>query len=694
MKPTPFGRYLLLDKVASGGMAEVWRAKLVGESGFQRIVAIKKILPHVSEDQEFITMFTDEAKITVQLQHSNIGQVYEFDKIDGIFYIAMEYISGKDLKTLWSFQRSRKATLPIDLACLIVKEMAEGLDYSHRKKDNFGNDLGIVHRDVSPQNCLISWDGEVKVIDFGIAKAADKAGHTRAGTLKGKFAYMSPEQIRGLPLDGRADVFALGVVLYELVTSERGFQAESEFSLLEMVRNVEIKPPTMVNREIPQELERIIFKALAKDRDHRYRWGSDLSEDLQRFLLNRGKPPTRHDLGKFLRENFTVDYDKERLRLESYKEVQWERPPPELAPSPAATAPIVPDVPEAAVTAVQAAMMLDDLVPGMGATGTYTPKPRGGQTNARAPNPHASQRTSARNSVQEGTGTGYSLQSNNVDENTANRTPTRAPAQFAPSLRAAPKPPVPVASSTSMKKLALAAVGGVAMVGVAALVLLVVLGAKKGTVTITVLGTPEASVLLDGDDVGVATPSLTIPEVSAGAHDIIVQKEKFKAWHRTITMEGGKVVALTANLEQAPGRFTLSTEPPGAQVFLNGEDTTQKTPTTLDVPAEMNHSITFKMTGFHDETKTERVTPSESREVALRLRPQSVKVEIATVPSGADVKLSGSSVGKSPFKFQWDPSMGYPKVTISKKGCKTVETSIALENDRAEQKFVNTLECK
>jgi len=691
MKPTPFGRYLLLDKVASGGMAEVWRAKLVGESGFQRIVAIKKILPHVSEDQEFITMFTDEAKITVSLQHSNIGQVYEFDKIDGIFYIAMEYISGKDLKTLWSFQRSRKTTIPIDLACLIVKEMAEGLDYAHRKKDNFGNDMGIVHRDVSPQNCLISWDGEVKVIDFGIAKAADKSGRTRAGTLKGKFAYMSPEQIRGLGLDGRADVFALGVVLYELVTSERGFQAESEFSLLEMVRNVEIKPPTMVNREIPQELERIIFKALAKDRDHRYRYGSDLSEDLQRFLLNRGKPPSRHDLGKFLRENFTVDYDKERLRLESYKEVQWERPA-DPAPPPAASAPVVEEAPEAAVTAVQAAMMLDDLVPGMGATGTYTPPQQRPPTQTRAPNPHASQRQSARGNVQDGRGTSYNM-SNTVDENTANRTPTRAPAQFSPPLRAAPKPPAPAPAKNIGKTIAIAAGGAIGIV-VVAVALFLVFGVKKGTVTITVLGAPDAQVLLDGQDVGVANPSLTVPDVSVGSHDVIVQREQFKAYHRAIDIEAGKVMALTATLEQAPGRIALSTEPPGAAIFFDGEDTGQKTPATLDASAGITHSIVMKMPGFFDETRSEKINATETREIAVRLRPQSIKLEIVSVPSSAEVKISGSKVGTSPLTMTWDPAMGNPKLLLSKKGCKPVETSIPIENDRAEQKFAYELDCK
>src|SRR5690606_16855489 len=162
MKATWFGRYLLLDRVAAGGMAEVWRAKITGESGFQRIIAVKKILPHVSEDPDFIAMFTDEANITVQLQHPNIGQVYEFSKLDDIYFIAMEYISGKDVKTVWSHMRQRKTVIPPALSCYIVQKMAEGLAYAHNKRDNFGNPLGIVHRDISPQNVLLSWDGEVK----------------------------------------------------------------------------------------------------------------------------------------------------------------------------------------------------------------------------------------------------------------------------------------------------------------------------------------------------------------------------------------------------------------------------------------------------------------------------------------------------------------------------------------------------
>lgn len=221
MNPQMFGRYLLLDKVAAGGMAEVWRAKLTGEGNFQKIIAIKKILPHVSEDEDFILMFTDEANITSTMNHANIGQVSEFSKVGDVFYISMEYVSGRDLKSVWSWSKARAQIMPVELSAYIVSKMCDGLQYAH--------DHSIVHRDISPQNVLLSWEGDVKVIDFGIAKATEKAGKTRPGTLKGKFAYMAPEQIRGLPLDGRSDLFAIGICLYELVTGQRGFQAEQIF---------------------------------------------------------------------------------------------------------------------------------------------------------------------------------------------------------------------------------------------------------------------------------------------------------------------------------------------------------------------------------------------------------------------------------------------------------------------------------
>ena len=192
-KPIPFGKYLLLERVNVGGMAEVFKAKAFGVEGFERLVAVKRILPSIAEDQEFITMFIDEAKIAVQLTHANVAQIFDLGKVSDSFFIAMEFVRGKDLRAIFDRVRKRGETVPVPMACYCIMKVCEGLDYAHNKKDAASRPLNLVHRDVSPQNVLISYDGEIKLIDFGIAKAANKAGKTQAGILKGKFGYMSPE---------------------------------------------------------------------------------------------------------------------------------------------------------------------------------------------------------------------------------------------------------------------------------------------------------------------------------------------------------------------------------------------------------------------------------------------------------------------------------------------------------------------
>ena len=219
-------------------MAEVFKAKVVGVEGFERIVALKRILPNIAEDEEFITMFIDEAKIAVQLQHANIAQIFDLGKVDDAYFIALEYVHGRDLRGIFDDVRKHRQTMPLAQVCYLTMQVCEGLDYAHNKRDVQGRALNLVHRDVSPQNVLIGYEGEVKLIDFGIAKAAGKASKTQAGILKGKFGYMSPEQVRGLPIDRRSDIFAVGIILYEMLTGERLFVGESDFSTLEKVRNV------------------------------------------------------------------------------------------------------------------------------------------------------------------------------------------------------------------------------------------------------------------------------------------------------------------------------------------------------------------------------------------------------------------------------------------------------------------------
>ncbi|NVJ06214.1 serine/threonine protein kinase [Myxococcus sp. AM001] len=324
-QPIPFGKYLLLDRINIGGMAEVWRGKQFGASGFERLVAIKRILPNIAEDDEFISMFIDEAKISVQLTHANVASIYELGNIVGSYFISMEYIPGKDMRAIFDRCRKKGEPAPVPLVAYCVSKMCEGLDYAHRKKDGMGREMNIVHRDISPQNILISYEGEVKVIDFGIAKAAGKATKTQAGILKGKFGYMSPEQIRGLPLDRRSDVFAIGVCLYEMLTGERLFVGDSDFSVLEKVRKAEVPSPTTYNRRIPEVLERIVLKALAKDVDERYQYASELGDDLQRFLITSDTIFSRKDLAQYMKSTFAEDVEREKQRLLDYADIK----PPE-----------------------------------------------------------------------------------------------------------------------------------------------------------------------------------------------------------------------------------------------------------------------------------------------------------------------------------------------------------------------------
>jgi serine/threonine protein kinase len=352
--PERFGRYILLDRINVGGMAEVFRGKTIGVEGFERMVALKRILPSVSSDPDFIEMFVDEAKIAVQLQHANIAQTYDLGKVGEQYYIAMEYVRGVDLKTIWDRSRRRQRLLPIAMSAYVVQKIAEGLDFAHRKTDDAGVSLELVHRDVSPHNILCSFDGEVKLIDFGIAKVAHKVSKTQAGALKGKFGYMSPEQIRGIDLDRRTDVFACGTVLYELLVGHRAFKGGNDFSILERIRKVDFVPPRQINHSLDPQLERIILRALEKDPKDRYPWASDLAGDLQRYLFESGQSFGRTELVAYMQQHFAAEQEDERQRQERYKAVAIPAgTAPTVGPSRAApTAPIVrprPDEPPSEV---------------------------------------------------------------------------------------------------------------------------------------------------------------------------------------------------------------------------------------------------------------------------------------------------------------------------------------------------------
>ncbi len=297
---TAFGQYELIEHIATGGMAEVYKARMKGLEGFQKIVAIKRILPHLTDNDEFVTMFIDEAKLAAQLQHPNIIHIYDLGKIERSYYIAMEYIDGLDLRSILNKLQAKGERFPLPLSLYVGARLADALDYAHRKRDFKGQAMALVHRDVSPQNVLISYEGEIKLCDFGIAKAASKASHTRAGALKGKLQYMSPEQAWGKDLDHRSDIFSLGLVLYEMIVGRKAFSGDSELSILEQVRSPKLVPPREVDPTIPSEVEQILLKALKEKREERYQSAADMAKDLEAAMRAFEPAPSAASLGAFL----------------------------------------------------------------------------------------------------------------------------------------------------------------------------------------------------------------------------------------------------------------------------------------------------------------------------------------------------------------------------------------------------------
>ncbi len=295
-----YGNYFLLEKIAVGGMAELFKAQQRGVQGFQKIVAIKRILPHFSDNEDFVTMFIDEAKLAAQLTHPNIVQIFDLGKAGSSYYIAMEYVNGRDLRTLLRKVREYGTPFPEQVAAFVVMKVAAALDYAHRKRGFDDRELKLVHRDISPQNVILSTEGAVKLVDFGIAKAASKASHTVAGALKGKLLYMSPEQATGQPLDNRSDLYSLGLVLFELLTGERCFQADSELGVLEKVRLGRISDLATLNPNVSREMAAIVNKALQKGVDHRYPSARFMERDLRDYLQRQGTPITEHDVAEYM----------------------------------------------------------------------------------------------------------------------------------------------------------------------------------------------------------------------------------------------------------------------------------------------------------------------------------------------------------------------------------------------------------
>jgi eukaryotic-like serine/threonine-protein kinase len=295
-------KYKVIRKFDAGGMAEVFIADAIGAGGIIKRVAIKRILPSLAENKKFVAMFLDEARVATLLSHANIVQTFDVGESDDSYFIVMEFVDGASLKGIVDYRAERGQLIPMGAAVKFVIEACKGLDYAHNAVDYRQKPLNIVHRDISPPNLLISVRGEVKVVDFGLAKAASQLEETDPGVVKGKFSYLCPEAVQGLTVDHRADIFSLGIILWELLTGKRLFYGQNEYKTVQLVEKCHIPSISVLNPHVPQVLDDIVYKALIKDRDLRYQHAADFADALTSFLFSAGLKATSQDIAALVRE--------------------------------------------------------------------------------------------------------------------------------------------------------------------------------------------------------------------------------------------------------------------------------------------------------------------------------------------------------------------------------------------------------
>ena len=308
------GRYELLRRIAAGGMGEIFLAKMRGAAGFEKHVIIKTILPHLAREPEFVTKFLDEGRIVVQLTHGNIVPVFDMGEEGGEYFIAMEYIPGRDLREIIKRLQIDKKSIPAPLSLFIISEVCKGLAYAHRKVGEDGLSMGLVHRDVSPSNILISLEGDIKVIDFGIARATNKLSQTISGRIQGKFCYMSPEQASGKIVDARSDIFSVGVVLYEMLTGMRPFEGFTDLESIDLVRTCDFDPPSTLDATISPEIDEIVQRAMSRDLDERYQSIDQMQHDILGYLYTNGCAPSASDVSGLLEDLFDEGVEKREMR--------------------------------------------------------------------------------------------------------------------------------------------------------------------------------------------------------------------------------------------------------------------------------------------------------------------------------------------------------------------------------------------
>jgi len=633
-EPKKFGRYVLIDKLAVGGMAEIYKAKTYGVDGFEKLLAIKRILPHCAADSDFVSMLVDEAKLTVLLSHANIVQVYDLGKVGDDYFISMEFIQGTNLRELIRRVGEEEGKIAEELAVYITSEICKGLDYAHRKTDSSGRPLNIVHRDINPQNSLISYEGEVKIVDFGIAKAAMNVSHTMAGVLKGKIAYMSPEQALGKPLDGRTDIYSTGLLLYEMLTGEKLYQGETQFEILNKIRTTRITTQELPGG-IPGPLKAILAKALAFNHQRRYQTAGDLHLELTKYLYSSYIDFTPRQLAALVKKHFGADIKAteeegpvvdEKTRSVIIKEASME---------PAGiTEPIV-----------HAPVMETGYLPSPSVTTARTIKEKGRRWGLPLLLTIAT------------LGLGYVgwSQWDVGDKVAALWKSVTGPEE----IITKPEPFI-----------------------------------DYGEIAIT--SEPRgAAIQIDGKDIGKETPA-TLKRLPLGKdYSITLQKEHYAPFEKSLALVTEETVTIHGALQPLPeGVLNITSKPSGASIFLDDKDTNKKTPATIDaLEIHKEYTVQLKKEGYGEWTSVvplNSFTPFKLSARLSKLLPGPAKPEIPklgvliieSTPNSATVYLNGKDTGKvTPTQLE-DLKLGnFYTIKLSKSGYKSWTKSIKVDKE-------------
>ncbi len=611
-QPKPFGKYFLIEKLATGGMAEIYKAKTFGVDGFEKLLAIKRILPHCSSDKEFITMLIDEAKLSVLLSHTNIVQVFDLGKVGDDYFISMEFVDGINLRELMNRCKELGEPFPEDIAVYIISEVCKGLDYAHSKRDLDGNPLNIVHRDISPQNILISFEGEAKVVDFGIAKAAMNMSHTMAGILKGKITYMSPEQALGKPVDYKTDIFSAGLMLYELLTGQKLFTGETQFEVLKKIRSTRVTENTFPDSMSPA-MKKILAKALAYTSKDRFENAGDMQLELTKYLYSTYLDFSPRKLANFMRRLFANEIQNKKSKRKNDSDID----------------------------AQTRSFLLESEQQQSIVHRNDNEKTRIDQAAQPTKTFMDSFLTGEATSEHTGTQAAY------VEPNTSNSKikiamPGATPGEVVTGQMKAPK------SWNWIYALIVVAILGVGgYFGYKKFFQAPIQGEKIGTISVNSVPTGAKIFLNDKDTLLVTPANLQNVELNF-SQKITLKKDRFREWTRLVTLISPQALNVDANLEAIPaGSISVTSHPAGAKVYLDGQEISSPTPTQIQ-DLELNKTYTLKLEKPDYLPVEERITVYSIEPIKYDKKLEEIRygsVEVQSTPPGAKIFVNNQDTG-------------------------------------------------